>query len=200
MQKRLFPWYVYTTGFVLLVFPMILARTNPEYAPMLSAAGAVILLPLLSTSFVLVIVPLVNHLRGVRIMPFDEKPAKMMTYAVLRVVVSIVGIYVLIAYVVPTWRGAYKLYALAVSPDTVTDVIEHQGSGLSFVPLVGTIKLRGRADEFIWVYGHYFPYSDIQEYTLTLLPGSNIVVDVKASDGESTTTAEGLSGKKMPKL
>jgi len=194
MQERLFPWYVYTTGFVLLVLPMVLTRTNPELAPMLSAAGAVILLPLLSASCVFVIAPLVNHFLGVRTMPFDEKPTKMMIYAALRVVVSIVGIYVLIAYVVPTWRGAYELYALGTPPDTVTDVIEHQGSGLSFVPLAGTVKLRGHADEFLWVYGDYFPYSDTQEYTLTLLPGSNTVIEVSAAEGVATTTTEGLPG------
>jgi hypothetical protein len=178
MLPRRFPPYVYGISFLLLLFPMLLVRALPQYAPLVSSVGAIVLLPILSAYFILVILPLIDHLRGVRLMPFNAKPVKMTFYSALRVVVFMAGIYLVFMDVLPAWRGAYDLYVTGNKPEVFTGLIDRQGSGLSFVPLVGGIQLRGYPDEFTWFYGHYLPYSETQIYTLTVLPDSNIVIDV----------------------
>jgi len=120
-------------------------------------------------------------------MPFNSKPAKMTFYAILRALLCFAGLYLFISLVIPTWRGAYALYIQGVQPDIVNGVVGRQGSGLSFVPLVGGIQLRGHAGEFTWFYGHYLPYSETQEYTLVLLPHSAIVIDVRPVSGATST-------------
>lgn len=110
-------------------------------------------------------------------------------YAVLRILISFAGLYVFVSLVIPAWRGAYTLYFQSGQPDVLSGVVDRQGSGLSFVPLVGGIQLRGHPDEFTWFYGHYLPYSETQVYTLTLLPRSNIVIDVTPLNATSSISS-----------
>jgi hypothetical protein len=60
----------------------------------------------------------------------------------------------------------------------INATVEHQGSGLSFVPLVGGIEIQGQSSEFIWFYGYHLELSN-PDYALTVLPTTNIVINVE---------------------
>jgi hypothetical protein len=188
MLPRRFPPYVYGTSFVLLLVPMLLTWAFPQYASSVSIIGAIVLLPILATYFMFAITPLVNHFRGVQLMPFDTKPVKMTFYSVLRVLVFIAGIYLISVEVLPAWRGAYDLYVLGKKPDSLKVVIQDQGLGLSFPPLVAAINTPGDENSFVWFYGRTLRLGDTQNYTLTLLPDSNIVIDVAPFEGTTTVS------------
>jgi hypothetical protein len=119
-------------------------------------------------------------------MPFDAKPMKMTFYSVLRVLVFIAGIYLMSVEVLPAWRGAYHLYVIGEKPESLKVVIQDQGLGLNFPPLVAAINTPGDENSFVWFYGRALRLGETQNYTLTLLPHSNIVIDVAPL--ESTTT------------
>lgn len=162
----------------MILSAMALTRLFPEYSVFFSVIGAVLLLPIFSIYLILAIVPLIDHLRGVRQMPFEARPVDMSIYSVLRVLIFIAGLYLFLIYVLPVWRGAFNIYVEGGKPDAYTAQLDQQGSGLSFVPLVGGITMLGQPDEFTWFYGHYLSGGDAQSYTFTVIPGSKVIMNV----------------------
>src|SRR5262249_22305260 len=158
--------HIYIIALVFLALPIFLSRMFPQDASLLSTYGALILLPIFSAYCLIVIVPLVNHLRGIRRMPFDTKPKKMMIYALLRVAIFAAGLYLIVIYLLPAWRGAYEMYFFSATPDVVSIVVQDQGSALSFPPLVGAINTPGDAQTFLWFYGRVLPLGNTNSYTL----------------------------------
>jgi hypothetical protein len=98
-------------------------------------------------------------------------------------------LYGVVIFVFPAWRGTFEVYVLGEPTVAVSGLLESQGSGLSIPAVAGGIKLSGYADEFIWLYGHAMRLDRSHTYVLTLLPHSNIVIDVTSIDSTTTTTA-----------
>jgi len=159
------------------VIPIFVTQSLPVYASVISAIGAIILLPIFCACMILIPLPLIDHFRGVRPMPFDSKPIKMTFYAILRILICFAGFYVLLWLVIPAWRGAYDLYILKETPDVLKVTVQDQGQGLSFPPLAAPINTAD-LKSFFWFYGHTLSLGVTQSYTLTLLPHTNIVIDV----------------------
>ena len=100
MRPRKFPWYVYLILLLLYVLPIFLTQAFPDHASVISTVGAIILLPIFCAYLILAPLPLIEHFRGVRPMPFDTKPVKMIFYASLRILLCLAGFYVLRG---PSW-------------------------------------------------------------------------------------------------
>jgi hypothetical protein len=186
MRTRKFPWYVYFIILLLYVMPIFITRAFPSYASLISATGAIVLLPIFSVYLIVQPLPLIDHFRGVRLMPFDTKPVKMTFYAILRVLICLAGFYVFVSLAIPAWRGAYDLYVAKDNPDVLNVVVQDQGLGLSFPPIaaaINTVDLKN----YTWFYGRTLYLGDTQNYTITLLPHTNIVINVSAN--QSTAAA-----------
>jgi len=160
---------LYITLVVLLLLPVALVRLFPNEASVVRIVIALCIFPLVA-----------GALLFETIGPFIQaaaRPQNITTkYILLRVLLAVVAIGIVATLVVPSWRGAYELYVTGAPPDTVRGVTDTQGSGLT-VPLFDTsIYLKGKTDDYVWLYGNFLPASTT--YTLFLLPGSNMVLDV----------------------
>jgi len=119
-------------------------------------------------------------------------------YLTLRALITIAGLYGLLAFVFPAWRGAIDLYLRGERPDVVAVVVQDQGTALSVPAFAATINTANDEQTYIWFYGNILRLGETQNYTLTLLPHSNIVIDVRATDRGSTSTAKELPTKTTP--
>jgi hypothetical protein len=123
-------------------------------------------------------------------MPFGTKPVKMTFYAILRILICLAGLYLFVALVIPAWRGAYDLYVVKDTPDVLSVTVQDQGQGLSFPPLAAPINTTGDSQSFIWIYGYTLYLGNTRNYILTLLPHTNIVIDVGQTNSQSTATSQ----------
>src|SRR5262249_20308935 len=116
---------LYTVSVVLLVLPAFLVRILPALAPTIRVVIALLIFPAVSVAL------LVEALQPVVAMYRNTVDGDWSTkHIMLRLVLLIISAGVVIFLVIPMWRGAIELYILGRQPDTITGVIDSQGSGL----------------------------------------------------------------------
>jgi hypothetical protein len=188
MSNRTIFSYRYWLVLTIVILPSLLVAAFPPYAPIIRTIASITILPAVCVTFILTFRPVVDQLRGTPSFPFSTNPTRAVFYLTLRILLFIGGLYGFVIFVFPAWQGAYELYLRGQRPDVLNIIVQDQGLGLSIPALGAPINTPNDNQTFIWLYGRTLRLSDTQSYTLTLLPHSNIVIDVTPTPQSSASS------------